>query len=209
MKKRDYFPNFNARYVFIVFIFLAFLSVFSLFFEIKCNEFCQCIVHPGMGYQLNFSPNQMKENGNSDCCHQNGQSLAQTGFLTDIRKTLSDWLALSYSLFAQSIIRQESVLKPCLNSKIIPLSELNSDTDSLAKEHCGVDVPSPQAPHAVETTVKPSPGPRIPFITNKSIEDLGVIKYPVLPILKKTKEWFIFSSWAPIEKYLNGFQTYA
>ena len=87
------------------------------------------------------------------------------------------------------------------NSKIIRLSELNSDSDSLTKEHCGVDAPSPQAPHAVETTVKPSPGPRIPFITNKSIEDLGVIKYPVLPILKKTKELFIFFSWARIDKF--------
>ena len=61
----------------------------------------------------------------------------------------------------------------------------------LIKEHCGVDIPSPKAPQAItEVTVKPSPGPRIPFITNKTIEDLGVIKYPVLPILKKTKERF-------------------
>ena len=62
------------------------------------------------------------------------------------------------------------------------------------KEHCGVDVPSPKAPQAVtEVTVKPSPGPKIPFITNKTIEDLGVIKYPVLPILKK-KSFPIFIS---------------
>ena len=65
------------------------------------------------------------------------------------------------------------------------------DGKILIKEHCGVDIPSPKAPQAVtEVTVKPSPGPRIPFITNKTIEDLGVIKYPVLPILKKTKERF-------------------
>ena len=122
---------------------------------------------------------------------------------------LCDWLALLQPILIGSECHPARISLKTSNSKITPLSELNSDTDSLAKEHCGVDVPSPQAPHAVETTVKPSPGPRIPFITNKSIEDLGVIKYPVLPILKKTKEWFIFSSWAPIEKYLNGFQTYA
>ena len=69
------------------------------------------------------------------------------------------------------------------------------------KEHCGVDVPSPKAPQAVtEVTVKPSPGPKIPFITNKTIEDLGVIKYPVLPILKKTKERFSFSDFLKSSK---------